>query len=87
MKLKTLRKIFGRVQEMSGLAYLILMVGLLVSCACLGAALLLLLTSGQFSVGSYHSYQMVKELFSLPVSIMLIAIIGSACLEDLLKRQ
>lgn len=87
MKIKTLRKIFERIQEISGPAYFILMTGLLVSCACLGASLLLVLSSGQFSLSSYHNYLMARELFSLPVSIMLIAVIGSACLEDLATKK
>ena len=79
MKIKGLSKWIG---EMSNLAYITLKLGLVISCIVLIASLLLTLGGGM-NLENYSNYLLAKELVSLPVSILLISIIGSACLEDL----
>ena len=81
--MKTVWRVFQRMSQMTDLAYYILIAGLLISCACLGASLLILILGGGLSIAGYWDYLMAKELLTLPLSVLLIAIIGSACLEDL----
>lgn len=83
MKIKELSK---WIDQMSYFSYIALKAGLMISCFLLGLSLILLVFGGGLTIDNYSNYLLAKELGLMPISVLLISIIGSACLEDIHKK-
>ena len=77
-----IRKILARVAVMSRPAHLVLKYSLIVSGIYLAAAVIVLLGAGKFAPDTYHTYAMADYLLTTPQAILIVAVIGSACIED-----
>lgn len=72
---------------MTNTTYMLLKVSLLLSCVLLILSLLLLLWGGGLSLESYTAYLYAKELSSMPAAILLVAVIASACVEEITMEK
>jgi len=61
---------------------LIIRIALIGSCAMLTAAASLMLRCGEISARTYPLYSLARELCSLPVALLLFAIIAVACIQE-----
>ena len=59
---------------------------LVLSCAIVFAALVVLIDTGELTDDTYHIYLMAKEIAATPAGLFLISGIGSILLEDRSKR-
>lgn len=75
------------IENMSNISYILLKTGLMISCFLLSLSFILFLTGNGLTLEGYPSYMLAKELFSMPVSVLLITVIGFACLEDLAAKN
>ena len=60
---------------------------LFISCAMLSLSLLILVYAGEFSIHTYALYQLSRELFNLPVAVLLLGSIATVCIEDVTLRK
>jgi len=81
------QKLLDLIENISNTSYILLKTGLMVSCFLLALSLILLLFGDGLTIEGYSSYLLAKELFSMPVSILLITVIGFVCLEDLAAKN
>lgn len=77
------KRLISRIDKMTDITYIVLKYSLLLSCLLLTLSLIILILGGGLSVRRYELYLCAKELFSQPAAILIVAVIGSACLEEL----
>ena len=80
--LRFMHKLIDRIFDMCRLSYIIFKWMLLISCAMLALSLLILVYAGGFSIHTYTLYQIARELFNLPVAVLLLGSIASVCIEE-----
>ncbi len=80
--LRSIKRFTARVRQMSRPAYFILKITLIVSCVYLTSALVLLVSVGSFTARNYEMYLFARYLYSVPQAILLLAVIGSAIVEE-----
>ena len=81
------QKLLNLIENVNSVSYILLKTGLMVSCFLLSLSLILILAGDGLTLESYSLYWLAKELFSLPVSVLMITVIGFACLEDLAAKS
>ena len=67
---------------MSDIAWVVIRINLLLSCASLLAALIILIAIGDTNTDNIHLYLTAKELMNMPPALLFIAGIGSVCIEE-----
>lgn len=63
-------------------AYSVLRGMLLLSCTLAGCAIAILLSIGDVTVYTYRLYQYAVEMAKTPSALLLLAAIGTVCIED-----
>ena len=84
--LKKLKKYYAGLRSMSRPAYLLIKYCLIASCFILVLSLITFVFAGRFSTYTYELYYLGKSLFDAPVGILLVAAIGSVCIEERVKQ-
>ena len=80
--MKRLGKIIERAARMSRPAMLVMKACITVSVLCAAAALLVLVYAGDFAADTYRLYSAAEEIAAMPKVLLLIGVVGSACVED-----
>ena len=81
-----MKKVFERMKNMSRPASLMLKVCIIVSNVYLAAAIVILIRAGGYSTDTYRLYAMAKELYTAPQAILMVAAVGSVCVEEIATR-
>ena len=77
-----LRKLLNYTSNFCRESLLIIRIALMGSCAMLTAAAALMLRCGEISARTYPLYSLARELLSLPVALLLFAVIAVACIQE-----
>ena len=85
--MRFLRKFSSRLREMSAPAYIILRLGALLSSAMLLASLAILLLAGAPNAGNHRLLRLAEQLYRTPAAVLLIAVVGSVCVEDVIAGR
>jgi hypothetical protein len=67
---------------MSDIAWAVVRVNLLLSCASLIAALALLISIGDINTDNIHLYLTARELINIPPALLFVTGIGTVCIEE-----
>ena len=78
-------KILRRAARMCPPAYRVQRLSVLIACAQLFAALLLLCAADTFSVDTYRSFRLVYALLENSSAVLFIGVLGAVCIEDRLQ--
>jgi len=81
------RAFLRRLAAMGDWTYFLLSRGLLLSLACAGCALLVRAVTGAFDAHTYFLWQYARSLAQAPAGILLLAVLGSAIVEDALDKE
>lgn len=84
--MNSLKLLFKRISEMHQATYLLLKWSLILSCLFLAAAIAFHFAAYSSSTNVLDLIHISKELGAMPQSILLLASIGSVCMEDLSNR-
>ena len=84
--MKTLKRILQRIDEMHRATYLLIKWSLIASCICLIIAGVLYIAAYSGNINPLHVLHFYKEFAAMPQSIMLLASVGSVCMEDFATR-
>ena len=76
------KKLFGYMGKMSEEAYFFIKICTLAACILAAAALGLAIYIEKTGYTAYHLYSVLDELKTAPAAIILIAAIGSVCIEE-----
>ncbi len=85
--MRRIKKYAERFMNMSPPAYFILSFSFRLSCVLAASSLLVTVWAGEFSLHTLNAFYLARELYNAPVSILLTAVIGSACVEDIIHRE
>ncbi|HHU23271.1 MAG TPA: hypothetical protein GXZ52_07675 [Clostridiales bacterium] len=77
-----LRKLLHRILNMCNPAWGALKGTLMLCCAMVFCAFIILVEIGPVSIDTYHLYLYAKELATAPAGLLLIAAIGTVCIEE-----
>ena len=83
MPMQTLQALFRYIKQMHRATYLFLKASIIVSCICLIAATALHLAAYRTDASPLTLIHLADELGQMPQAIVLLAAIGSACMEDM----
>lgn len=78
-----IKKILKRASAMGPSAGKMLRRGLIISCILLVCSIITLIFAGSYTPATYYLYQFADSLFRLPITVLLLAVIGSAVIEDM----
>ena len=76
------KRFTARLRQMSRPARFILKISLLISCAYLISALIIIISAGEFTARNYEMYLLARYLYNTPQSILLVSVIVSAVVEE-----
>lgn len=82
-----IQKLIDFIESTSKISYILLKTGLVLSCLLLSLSFALFLAYDALTPAGHAAHLLARELFSLPVSVLLISIIGFAVLEDLAAQR
>ena len=80
--MRFLKKLLNYSSEFCRESLFIIRFSLMVSCAMLTGAAALMLRCGEISARTYPLYSLARELCSLPVALLLAAVIAVACIQE-----
>ena len=78
----TLKNLISRMLVMCEPAYMLLRGAMLLSCALLFCSLMILISIGQPTYHTYELYLCAKEMSTAPAALLLLASIGTVCIEE-----
>jgi hypothetical protein len=77
-----LRKLLHRIVNMCNPAWHALRGTLMLSCTMVFCAFIILVEIGPVSIDTYNLYLCARELATAPAGLLLVAAIGTVCLEE-----
>jgi len=83
----TLRRLRGRLDQMTDQTYALLRGTLLLTCTMTLCALVLLLASGGLTIAGLEAYRAAQQLFTLGSFTLLLAVIASAIVEEITMKK
>ena len=85
--MKAASRIIKGINNMSSIAHKICILGMLFSIVCLAGALCILFSTGGFTAETYQQYILVKELYYLPVALLLVTAALAAVAEEYIGKK
>ena len=67
---------------MSNIAWVVVRINLVLSCASLFAALIILISIGDINTENINLFLTARELINIPPALLFVAVIGSVCIEE-----